>query len=110
MTNDDALQTVASEGAPPPKADSKPRRKHVLPGGRRVLAEAVEAAPDPYEVAALRMMREQCPTESEGPGLVGGEVATLLRSDLEEPSAIGLCGEPTFPRWPLAVTHTSNIT
>ena len=27
MTNDDTLQTVASEGAPPPKADSKPRRR-----------------------------------------------------------------------------------
>src|SRR5438067_270049 len=70
-------------------AHGQPGGEYVLARGRGVLAVAVAAAADADEPAALDVVREERPAVAARSRLLSGEVATLLRGDLEEPGAIG---------------------
>lgn len=71
-------------------ANGEPSSKHVLTRRRRVFPEAVEATPDPDEITALDVVREQRPTEPADSGLFSSEIAATLRGYFEKRAQSGL--------------------
>jgi hypothetical protein len=88
-------------------ADGEPGGEDVFAWGRGILAVTVESASDAEESAALDVVGKQRPTVAAVPRLLGREIASLLRGDLEEPGTIRSCG-PMRRRGEHYVTNISN--